>query len=127
MSSEVIDRRIKAQNILSSCKSDDLKLSEVFQIYKDELQNQNPQLYYALLGWSDSHRREFRKLGLRRIYNLPDGTFFYANNGAWKGYVTTENGKKICYAGVTSDNPTKEYISRFEVSETYELNISTLE
>ena len=34
------------------------------------------------------------------IKNLPDGTFFHVNNGAWDGYVTTENGEKICYAGV---------------------------
>lgn len=53
--------RIKAQNILASDKSNDLKLFEVFQLYKDELKGEYSQLYYALLGWKDSRLRELQK------------------------------------------------------------------
>lgn len=56
-----VDDRIKAQNILSSDKSDDLKLFEIFQIYKDDLQKEYTQLYYALLGWKDNHLKELQK------------------------------------------------------------------
>ncbi len=56
-----IENRIKAQNILSSDKSDDLKLFEVFQIYKEDLQKEYTELYYALLGWKDNHLRELKK------------------------------------------------------------------
>ena len=53
--------RIASEIILRSKeKSDDLKLYEVFQIYKDELKNEYSQLYYALLGWKDNHLRELQ-------------------------------------------------------------------
>lgn len=51
----------KAQNILVSNMSDDLKLYEIFQIYKEDLRNDCKQLYYALLGWKDSHLMELLK------------------------------------------------------------------
>ena len=51
--------RIKAENILvQKNKSDDLKLFEVFQIYKEDLQKECSQLYYALLAWKDSHLKD---------------------------------------------------------------------
>lgn len=50
-----------ADKVLVSNKSDDQKLYEVFQIYKDDLQRKFPALYYALLGWRDAHLKEFRK------------------------------------------------------------------
>lgn len=53
------EKRIEAGNILvQNNKSDDLKLFEVFQIYKDDLQKECSQLYYALLAWKDSHLKE---------------------------------------------------------------------
>ena len=55
-------KREKSGRILSDkYKSDDLKLLEVFEIYKDDLQNEYVNLYYALLGWKDSHLRELPK------------------------------------------------------------------
>lgn len=56
-----VENRIAAQNILTSNKSDDLKLFEVFQIYKDDIQKEYSELYYALLGWKDSHLKELFK------------------------------------------------------------------
>jgi hypothetical protein len=53
------EKRIEAGNILvQNNKSDDLKLFEVFQIYKDDIQKECSQLYYALLAWKDSHLKE---------------------------------------------------------------------
>lgn len=51
--------RIEAEKVLmQKNKSDDLKLFEVFQIYKEDLQKECSQLYYALLGWKDSHLKD---------------------------------------------------------------------
>lgn len=53
------EKRIEAGNILvQKNKSDDLKLFEVFQIYKEDLQKECSQLYYALLAWKDSHLKD---------------------------------------------------------------------
>lgn len=49
---EQLDR---ASDILVSDASDNLKLKLVFDIYKDNLQQEYSQLYYALLGWKDTH------------------------------------------------------------------------
>ena len=57
----VCEKRIKAQKILTSGKSDDLKLFEVFKIYSEDLKEEYSQLYYALLGWKDAHLRELLK------------------------------------------------------------------
>ena len=57
---KTVENRINAQKILSSNKSDDLKLFEVFQIYKDDIQKEYTELYYALLGWKDNHLRELQ-------------------------------------------------------------------
>ena len=73
-----------------------------------------------------NHTDGVRKNCYTNISKLPDGTFFYVNNGCWQGYVTTENGIKVCYAGVSKKNPTEEYVNRFVVSYTYELNIDIL-
>ena len=56
-----VEKRIKAQKILTSAKSDDLKLFEVFKIYNEDLQKEYSQLYYALLGWKDIHLKELLK------------------------------------------------------------------
>ena len=49
-------KRIKADKILGRKDlSSDQKLFVISQLYKEELNNQFPQLYYALLGWKDSH------------------------------------------------------------------------
>ena len=58
---ETVENRIASQNILTSNKSDDLKLFEVFQIYKDDIRKEYTELYYALLGWKDSHLKELFK------------------------------------------------------------------
>ena len=57
---KTVENRIKAQNILSSNKSDDLKLFEVFQIYKEDIRKEYTGLYYALLGWKYCHLRELQ-------------------------------------------------------------------
>ena len=51
--------RCRAQDILTSDMSDDLKLYEIFQIYKEDIRG--TQLYYALLGWKDTHLHELQK------------------------------------------------------------------
>ena len=51
-------KRIVAQDVLKSDMSDDLKLFEVFKIYKEDLKEEYSQLYYALLGWKDAHLKE---------------------------------------------------------------------
>lgn len=66
-----VEKRIAAQAVLSTSKSDDLKLLEVFELYKDELKEEYSQLYYALLGWRDSHLSELLKL--RATYFQNDG------------------------------------------------------
>ncbi len=53
------EERCRAQKILASDMSDDLKLYEVFQIYKEDIRG--TQLYYALLGWKDTHLNELFK------------------------------------------------------------------
>lgn len=58
---ERVYQREKAQNILASGKSDDLKLFEIFKIYNEDLQKEYSQLYYALLGWKDAHLKELLK------------------------------------------------------------------
>ena len=55
-----VDNRMKAEKILISNISDDLKLSEIFDVYKDDLQHDYSQLYYAILAWKDLHRKELR-------------------------------------------------------------------
>lgn len=59
---ETVEKRIEAQKILSSAKkSDDQKLHEIFVLYKEDLQREYPQLYYALLGWKDVHLQELTR------------------------------------------------------------------
>lgn len=61
-------KREKSGRILSDkCKSDDFKLLEVFEIYKEDLRNEYVNLYYALLAWRDSHLRE---LSIEECKNL---------------------------------------------------------
>ena len=61
VSTDKLAKRINAQNILASGRSDDLKLFEIFKIYNEDLQKNYSQLYYALLGWKDSHLKELLK------------------------------------------------------------------
>ena len=56
-----VAKRITSQNILASGMSDDLKLFEIFKIYSEDLQKEYSQLYYALLGWKDTHLKELLK------------------------------------------------------------------
>lgn len=49
-----------ASAIMASTKTDDQKLYEIFQLYMGDIREHNSQLYYALLGWADAHRRELR-------------------------------------------------------------------
>lgn len=52
-------KRIEADKILvRKDLSNDQKLFVISQLYKEELNNQFPQLHYALLGWKDSHLKE---------------------------------------------------------------------
>ena len=56
---KMTDRRQKAENILADKnKSDDVKLFEIFQLYKDNLREHYAQFYYAMLGWKDAHLKE---------------------------------------------------------------------
>ena len=52
---KIVENRTNAQKVLASNKSDDLKLLEVFEIYKDDLKKDYAELYYALLGWRYAH------------------------------------------------------------------------
>ena len=59
MPNTVDKERIANTILLSRHKSDDQKLFEIFQIYKEDIRKEYNELYYALLGWKDSHLREF--------------------------------------------------------------------
>ena len=50
--------REECQKILASNKSDDQKLYDIFQLVKDDVRRTNVELYYALLGWSNTHMRD---------------------------------------------------------------------
>jgi hypothetical protein len=63
-----IAKNTTASAVMASSKSDDQKLFEVFQLYQDEIRTHNSQLYYALLGWADRHRRELEL----PVSELPD-------------------------------------------------------
>lgn len=56
-----LEKRIYTQKILETDMSDDLKLFEVFKVYKEDLKEEYSQLYYALLGWKDAHLKELLK------------------------------------------------------------------
>ena len=48
-----------AMAILSNAsKSTDLKLYQLFELYKDDLRKENNPLYYALLDWADKHAHD---------------------------------------------------------------------
>lgn len=53
-------KNVAASAVMASVKTDDQKLYEIFQLYKDDIMAHNSQLYYALLGWVDAHRRELK-------------------------------------------------------------------
>lgn len=52
-------KRIEADKILQRKDlNSDQKMFVISQLYKDELNNQFPQLHYAFLGWKDSHLKK---------------------------------------------------------------------
>ena len=52
-------KRFEADKILvRQDLSENQKLFVISQLYKEELNNQFPQLHCALLGWKDSHLKE---------------------------------------------------------------------
>ena len=52
-------KRIEADKILQRKDlNNDQKMFVISQLYKDELNNQFPQLHYAFLGWKDQHLKE---------------------------------------------------------------------
>lgn len=58
----LIDKNHKASRILCNDKmSDDLKLFQIFEIYKADIEKEHKQLYYALLAWKDTHLKEIRE------------------------------------------------------------------
>lgn len=60
MAGTMATKNAAASAIMASTKTDDQKLYEILQLYKDDIREHNSQLYYALLGWADAHRRELR-------------------------------------------------------------------
>ena len=58
---EEISRREKADEILLEDKTADLKLYEIFQLYKEDLKKSYPQFYYSILEWKDTHLHELLK------------------------------------------------------------------
>ncbi len=55
------EKRIKADEILERKDlTRDQKLFVISQLYKTELNNQFPQLYYAFLRWKDLHLKDLR-------------------------------------------------------------------
>ena len=58
---EEISRRETADEILLTDKSADLKLYEIFQLYKEDLKKSYPQFYYSVLEWKDKHLHELLK------------------------------------------------------------------
>ena len=68
MAGTMTTKNAAASAVMASLKTDDQKLYEIFQLYKDDIREHNSQLYYALLGWADAHRRELKPL----VSELPD-------------------------------------------------------
>lgn len=70
LADELADRRIKAGDILvSKSKSADVKLFEIFNMYKEDLRK-FPQFYYAMLEWKDAHYEELKENGCLGV--IPD-------------------------------------------------------
>ena len=54
-----LEKRAEANKVLTDQQlSDDKKLHQVYQIYKEDIEKQFPQVNYALLGWKDKHLKE---------------------------------------------------------------------
>jgi hypothetical protein len=49
--------------LASASKSDDQKLYEIFELFKDDIKATNSSLYYALLGWKYAHFKELNVHG----------------------------------------------------------------
>ena len=68
MAGTMATKNAAASAIMASTKTDDQKLYEIFRLFADDIRAHNSQLYYALLGWADAHRRELKPL----VSELPD-------------------------------------------------------
>lgn len=56
-----LQKRVESDKVLlRNDLSPNQKLFIISQIYKEELNNQFPQLHYVLLEWKDSHLKELR-------------------------------------------------------------------
>lgn len=55
---KIVNRRQKASDILVTNKSADVKLFEIFWLYKEDLKKNYTQFYYAMLEWKDAHLSE---------------------------------------------------------------------
>lgn len=60
--------------------------------------------------WYD---KALNKSAETNLAELPDGTYFYVENGAWYGYADSDsNGNKVIYCGADRENPTEEYVRK---------------
>lgn len=67
---------VKSYEILANkIWSDNIKLAAIFDLYKDDLKDKFPHLYYAILGWRDSHTQELlsEKCRINTDHNQQDG------------------------------------------------------
>lgn len=70
LANALVNQRIKADNILiDDTKNADVKLFEIFNLYKEDLQKL-PKFFYAMLNWKDCHLTELRENGC--ISLVPD-------------------------------------------------------
>lgn len=51
----------KKNEIMASGMSDDLKLFKMIELCSDEIRRTDSQMYYALLGWRDTHLCDLQK------------------------------------------------------------------
>jgi len=62
---------------------------------------------------------------ITNVLELSDGTFFYVNNGAWTGFVDSdESGNKVVYAGVEKVYPITGFINKIVFSKDSEYPLS---
>lgn len=70
LANALVNQRIKADNILiDDSKNADVKLFEIFNLYKEDLQKL-PKVFYAMLNWKNCHLAELRQNGC--ISLVPD-------------------------------------------------------
>ena len=59
--SKIEDKPIESTRILYSGFNEDLKVFETFHLYKNDLKRDYPDIYHALLEWSDVRAVELSK------------------------------------------------------------------